>query len=73
MKNQFKIIRIALLTLGLSLLMLFKVNAQVGIGTNTPNASAALEINSTARGILLSRMTSVQRNLITFFPPTTYI
>ena len=65
MKNQFKIIRIALLTLGLSLLMLFKVNAQVGIGTNTPNASAALEINSTARGILLSRMTSVQRNLIT--------
>ena len=35
MKNQFKIIRIAMLTLGLSLLMLFKANAQVGIGTNT--------------------------------------
>ena len=62
MKNQFKIIRITMLSIGLSLLMFFKVNAQVGIGTNTPNASAALEINSTARGILISRMTTAQRN-----------
>lgn len=56
MKNQFKIIRIALLTLGLSLLMLFKVNAQVGIGTNTPNANSLLELESSTKGVLFPRV-----------------
>jgi trimeric autotransporter adhesin len=36
----------------------------VGIGTLTPDASAALEIKSTTQGILISRMTSAQRNAI---------
>lgn len=35
--------------------------AQVGIGTTTPNASAALDVQSTTKGILLPRMTSAQR------------
>jgi len=35
--------------------------AQVGIGTTTPNASAALDVQSTTRGVLLPRMTSAQR------------
>lgn len=35
--------------------------AQVGIGTTTPNASAALDVQSTTRGILLPRMTGAQR------------
>jgi len=35
--------------------------AQVGIGTQTPAASAMLEVNSTEQGVLLSRMTSTQR------------
>ncbi len=40
-------------------------NAQVGIGTTTPNASAALDITSTTQGLLPPRMTEAQRNNIT--------
>ncbi len=40
------------------------LNAQVGIGTNTPNASAMLEVSATDKGILFPRMTSVQRTSI---------
>ena len=35
--------------------------AQVGIGTNNPNSSAQLEITSNTKGMLIPRMTSVQR------------
>ncbi|TXD49045.1 hypothetical protein [Polaribacter sp. IC073] len=35
--------------------------AQVGIGTATPDASAALDITSTTKGLLIPRMTNVQR------------
>jgi hypothetical protein len=41
-----------------------KVNAQTGIGTTAPNASAKLEIASTDKGLLIPRMTSAQRGLI---------
>lgn len=41
-----------------------QVNSQVGIGTETPNASAALEISSTNKGLLLPRMSTSQRNAI---------
>ena len=37
----------------------------VGIGTTTPNAKAALEIKATDKGVLFPRLTSVQRNAIT--------
>ncbi len=40
------------------------VNAQVGIGTSTPDNSAMLEISSTERGMLTPRMTVAQRNAI---------
>lgn len=36
----------------------------VGIGTSTPDASAALEINSSVSGFLPSRMTIIQRDAI---------
>ena len=36
----------------------------VGIGTNTPHASAVLDISDTAKGILIPRMTMVQRKAI---------
>ncbi len=36
----------------------------VGIGTNSPNNSAALEISSNTKGILIPRMTTAQRNTI---------
>ena len=35
--------------------------AQVGIGTTTPDASAALDITSTTGGLLMPRMTNAQR------------
>jgi hypothetical protein len=38
--------------------------AQVGIGTNSPGASAQLEISSTTKGFLPPRMTSAQRTAI---------
>ncbi|MEY2834591.1 MAG: hypothetical protein RLZZ557_253, partial [Bacteroidota bacterium] len=40
------------------------VLAQVGIGTNTPNASAQLDVTSTVKGFLPPRMTSQQRDAI---------
>jgi uncharacterized protein (TIGR02145 family) len=38
--------------------------AQVGIGTTTPNANAALDVVSTSQGMLFPRMTTAQRNAI---------
>lgn len=38
--------------------------AQVGIGTTSPDASAALDVTSTTQGLLLPRMTGAQRNAI---------
>jgi len=38
--------------------------AQVGIGTTTPDASAALDITSTSKGLLIPRMTNTQRDAI---------
>jgi hypothetical protein len=36
----------------------FSLNAQVGIGTNTPAASAQLDVSSTTKGFLPPRMTT---------------
>jgi uncharacterized protein (TIGR02145 family) len=38
--------------------------SQIGIGTTTPHASAALDITSTTSGLLPPRMTEAQRNVI---------
>lgn len=38
--------------------------AQVGIGTTTPAASAAFDITSTTKGILIPRMTEAEKNAI---------
>ena len=38
--------------------------AQVGIGTTTPNDSAALDITSTTKGLLIPRMNNAQRQAI---------
>lgn len=40
------------------------INGQVGINTNTPNTSAALDIVSTTTGLLPPRMTTTQKNAI---------
>lgn len=39
-------------------------NAQTGIGTTTPDSSAKLEVASNNKGILIPRMTSAERGLI---------
>ena len=36
--------------------------AQIGVGTTTPNSSAALDVTSTSKGLLIPRMTTLQRN-----------
>ena len=38
--------------------------AQIGIGTSTPNAASQLEVSSTSKGFLPPRMTAAQRNAI---------
>lgn len=38
--------------------------SQSGVGTTTPHASAALDVTSTNKGLLLPRMTTVQRDAI---------
>jgi hypothetical protein len=53
----------------LSLLLLFLTLttasfAQVGIGTDTPDASSILELQSTDKGLLLPRLTTAERDLI---------
>jgi sugar lactone lactonase YvrE len=60
-KNMFRKIMLLLLwCMG----ALSQLQAQVGIGTTTPNNSAQLEIQSTSKGLLLPRMTAAQRAAI---------
>ena len=52
------------LTLVAAVLVTASTFAQVGIGTNTPDASAALDLTSTTGGLLTPRMTAAQRDAI---------
>lgn len=44
---------------------LFNNGGNIGIGTAAPNTSAALDINSTSGSLLIPRMTTTQRNILT--------
>lgn len=46
------------------LLSLHKAEAQVGIGTTTPNKSAQLDVVATDKGFLMPRLTQTQRSAI---------
>ena len=56
MKKQFLTLSILFTT--------YFASAQVGVGTTTPHASAVLDVTSTTQGLLLPRMTQVQRDAI---------
>ncbi|WP_316841113.1 hypothetical protein [Pedobacter gandavensis] len=45
----------------IGLLFAFGAKAQVGIGTNVPDASAQLEVLSTSKGLLIPRLSLIQR------------
>lgn len=67
--NKFKKARLFyLLILGFGLNLTFLqdgfAQGSVGIGTQTPNASAALDVVSAAGGVLVPRMTRLQRDAI---------
>ena len=57
MKNVFTLLAAVLLTA--------TTYAQIGINTETPDASAALDITSTTGGLLVPRMTAAERDAIT--------
>ncbi len=50
--------------LTLAFIVFSTANAQVGVGTSTPDASAALEVQSTTKGFLPPRMTEADRQNI---------
>lgn len=65
MKMLLKTIYKRLVTLALLLIASFaNVTAQNGIGTQMPNASSALEIQSTTKGLLIPRLSTAQKNNI---------
>ncbi|NGZ90214.1 hypothetical protein [Psychroflexus maritimus] len=53
-----------LFTIVIALIAIHTTNAQVGIGTTTPDASAQLEVQSTTKGFLPPRMIAAKRNTI---------
>jgi uncharacterized protein (TIGR02145 family) len=57
--------KITNLLLCILLLSTSVVSAQYGIGTDSASSSAALDITSTNRGVLVPRMTTTQRDAIT--------
>ena len=57
--------KISKLFLAISLITIsFATHAQIGIGTNSPEATAQLDVSSTSKGFLPPRMTEVQKNAI---------
>ena len=54
-----------LVTFLAAVLLTASTYAQVGIGTTSPDNSAALEVQSTTKGFLLPRVTNAQMNAIT--------
>jgi hypothetical protein len=42
----------------------YNTTGEVGIGTNTPAATAALDVSSTTKGVLIPRMTAAQKSAI---------
>ena len=63
MKKKFLLFYLPFLILILGLSK-YSPAQNVGIGTTTPNTSAMLDVQSTSKGLLPPRMTSLQRDAI---------
>ena len=63
-KMQNTTLKPFIITLGLIALFINNATAQIGIGTNTPDASAALDIaaSGSSVGLLLPRLTAAERD-----------
>lgn len=55
----------------IALLAFITANAQVGIGTTTPDASAILEVKSTSKGVILPKVSLLGVSDITTIPNPT--
>ena len=64
MSEQRLVNTLKMIFLTLFFLISLGLNAQTGIGTTTPAASAKLEVSSTTQGFLPPRMTTTQRDAI---------
>jgi hypothetical protein len=67
MKTKFYFLMVFVLSLTNDLIAQtnkFPTTGAAGIGTTAPNASSLLEVKSTTKGVLIPRMTQVQRNAI---------
>lgn len=60
-RNGFAVSMQVMLLTGFLMLFAVASQAQVGIGTITPNASAQLDIQSTSKGLLIPRMLETER------------
>ncbi len=66
--------KIVLLALSSFLLIVTKTNAQVGLGTATPNASAQLDVTATNKGVLIPRLSLTSASDAATVPtPATYL
>ena len=63
MKNIYAL-RKVLITVVIFIIGTYQFSAQVGIGTTNPNVTSMLDIESTGKGVLIPRMTKVQRDAI---------
>lgn len=64
MKKIYLLLAAAFVTAGVYAQNTFPATGAVGIGTTAPNASSLLEVKSTTKGVLISRMSKKSRNLI---------
>jgi hypothetical protein len=60
MKNKYLVLSLSLLTIGSGA----QAQNNMGIGTNTPDPSALVDMTATDKGMLVPRMTSAQRTAI---------
>lgn len=56
--------KVVLTVLVMGTAYLHSIAQSVGIGTNAPNASAQLDVSSNTKGMLVPRMTQIERDAI---------